>query len=82
MYSNRLRCFGWGVEGFVTFPFDTQKSTAFSINCKDVGDPVCNHIMYVEREEELLKNIKEHGIEEHGYTEKSWNEILSKNPDV
>ncbi len=50
-----------------------------SINCKDAGDPVCNHTMYGETEEELLKKAKEHGIKEHGYTEESWNEILSKN---
>ena len=30
-----------------------------SINCKDAGDPVCNHTMYGETEEELLKNVKE-----------------------
>jgi len=40
-----------------------------SINCKDVGDPVCNHTMYGETEEEVLKNAKEHGINEDGYTE-------------
>jgi predicted small metal-binding protein len=50
-----------------------------SINCKDARDPVCNHTMYGETEEELLKKAKEHGIKEHGYTEESWNEILSKN---
>ncbi|HEY6657809.1 MAG: uncharacterized protein K0S93_1134 [Nitrososphaeraceae archaeon] len=50
-----------------------------SINCKDAGDPVCTHTMYGETEEEVLKNAKEHGIKEHGYTEESWNEILSKN---
>ena len=49
-----------------------------SINCKDAGDPVCTHTMYGETEEEVLKNAKEHGIKEHGYTEESWNEILSK----
>ena len=49
-----------------------------SINCKDAEDPVCNHTMYGETEE-LLKNAKEHGIKEHGYTEESWNEMLSKN---
>ena len=41
-----------------------------SINCKDAGDPVCTHTMYGETEEELLKNAKEHGIKQHGYTEK------------
>jgi predicted small metal-binding protein len=40
-----------------------------SINCKDAGDPVCTHTMYGETEEELLKNAKAHGIQEHGYTE-------------
>ena len=50
-----------------------------SINCKDAGDPVCNHTIYGETEEEVLKNAKEHGMKEHGYTEESWNEILSKN---
>jgi predicted small metal-binding protein len=45
-----------------------------SINCKDAGDPVCTHTIYGETEEEVLKNAKE-----HGYTEESWNEILSKN---
>ncbi len=40
-----------------------------SINCKDAGDPVCTHTMYGETDEELLKNAKEHGIKEHGYTD-------------
>ena len=40
-----------------------------SINCKDAGDPVCNHTMDGETEEELLKNAKKHGIKEYGYTE-------------
>ena len=47
-----------------------------SINCKDAGDPVCTHTMYGETEEELLKNAKEHGIKEHGYTEETWNEKM------
>ncbi|MFZ0328920.1 MAG: hypothetical protein WBP64_15425 [Nitrososphaeraceae archaeon] len=34
-----------------------------SLNCKDVGDPVCTHTMYGETEEELLQNAKKHGIE-------------------
>ena len=42
-----------------------------SINCKDAGDPVCTHTMYGETEDEVLKNAKEHGIKEHGYTEES-----------
>jgi len=50
-----------------------------SINCKDAGDPVCTHTIYGETEEEVLKNAKNHGIKEHGYTEKSWNEEISKN---
>ncbi len=28
--------------------------THLSINCKDVGDKVCNHTLYYEREEELF----------------------------
>ncbi len=27
-----------------------------SINCKDAGDHVCTHTMYVDTEEEVLKN--------------------------
>jgi predicted small metal-binding protein len=50
-----------------------------SINCKDAGKPVCTHSMYGKTEEEVLKNAKEHRIREHGYTEESRNEILSKN---
>jgi len=50
-----------------------------SINCKDAGDPVCTHTMYGETEEELLKNVKEHGINVHGYTEETWNDEVSKN---
>jgi len=50
-----------------------------SINCKDAGDPVCTHTMYGETEEELLQNVKEHGINVHGYTEEAWNEEVSKN---
>jgi predicted small metal-binding protein len=61
------------------FPFNIMvDKMVLSINCKDAGDSVCNHTMYGETEEELLKNAKEHGIKEHGYTEESWNEILSK----
>ena len=50
-----------------------------SINCKDAGDPVCNHTMYGETEEEVLKNAKEHGIKEHGLYRRILDEILSKN---
>lgn len=50
-----------------------------SINCKDAGDPVCTHTMYGETEEELLKNAKEHGIKEHGYTEETWKNEMSHN---
>jgi predicted small metal-binding protein len=50
-----------------------------SINCKDVGDPVCTHTMYGETEDELLENAKKHGIEVHGYTEESFNEEMAKN---
>ena len=50
-----------------------------SINCKDAGDPVCTHTMYGETEEELIQNVKEHGIKAHGYTEETWNEEVSKN---
>jgi predicted small metal-binding protein len=46
-----------------------------SLNCKDAGDPVCTHTMYGETEEELLQNAKKHGMEVHGYTEQSWNEV-------
>jgi len=44
-----------------------------SLNCKDAGDPVCTHTIYGETEEELLQNVKRHGIEVHGYTGESWN---------
>ena len=57
----------------------TLFSMTLSINCKDVGDPVCTHTMYGETEDELLQNAKEHGIKVHGYTEKQWNEEISKN---
>jgi len=50
-----------------------------SINCKDVGDPVCTHTMYGETEEELMENAKKHGIEVHGYTEESLNDEIAKN---
>jgi predicted small metal-binding protein len=52
-----------------------------SINCKDVGDPVCTHTMYGDTEDELIANAKKHGIEVHGYTEETWNEEMSKNMD-
>ena len=52
-----------------------------SINCKDAGDPVCNHTMYGETEEEVLQNAKRHGIEVHGYNEDTWNKEISKNKD-
>ena len=44
-------------------------------------NPVCTHTMYGETEEELLKNAKEHGIKEHGYTEETWNEKMSKDQE-
>ena len=52
-----------------------------SLNCKDAGDPVCTHTMHGETEEELLQNVKKHGIEIHGYTEETWNEEIAKNAD-
>jgi hypothetical protein len=52
-----------------------------SLNCKDAGDPVCTHTMTGETEEELLANAKKHGIEVHGYTEKTWNDEIGKNKD-
>jgi hypothetical protein len=42
---------------------------ALSLNCKDSGDPVWTHTMYVENEEELLSYAMKHGIDVHGYTE-------------
>lgn len=50
-----------------------------SLNCKDVGDPVCTHTMYGETEEELMENAKKHGIEVHGYTEESFQGEMAKN---
>ena len=32
-------------------------------------------------EEELLKNAKAHAIKEHGYTEETWNEKMSKDQE-
>jgi Protein of unknown function (DUF1059) len=57
------------------------ESMTLSLNCKDAGDPVCTHTMYVETEEELLQNAKEHGIKVHGYTEETWNEEIQKNSE-
>jgi predicted small metal-binding protein len=57
---------------------ETYKMT-LSINCKDAGDPVCTHTMYGETEEELLKNAKEHGMKEHGYSEETWKNEMSHN---
>ncbi len=42
-----------------------------SLNRKDTGGPVCTHTMHGETEEELLQNVKQHGIEAHGYTEET-----------
>jgi len=52
-----------------------------SLNCKDVGDPVCTHTVYGETEEEVLQNAKKHGIEVHGFTEETWNKEIEKNGD-
>ena len=52
-----------------------------SLNCKDAGDPVCTHTMQGETEEELLENVKRHGIEVHGYTEETFNEEVAHNID-
>ncbi len=49
-----------------------------SLNCKDVGDPVCTHTMTGETEEELLANAKKCGMEVHGYTKENWNGEISK----
>ena len=53
----------------------------FSINCKDAGSDVCNHTVYGETEDEVFKNVKEHVLKDHGYTEDSWNEELAKNKE-
>jgi predicted small metal-binding protein len=53
----------------------------FSLNCKDVGDPVCTHTMYGETEEELFANAKKHGVEVHRYTDQTWNEEVEKNKE-
>ena len=45
-----------------------------SINCKDVGDKVCNHTLYYEPEEELFANAKE-----DRYTEETRKEEISGN---
>jgi hypothetical protein len=37
--------------------------------------------MYDETEEELLANAKKHGMEVHGYTEETWNEVVAKNAE-
>ena len=61
-----------------TFNIDNElliTKMTLSLNCKDAGDPVCTHTMYGETEEELLQNAKKHGMEVHGYTEQSWNEV-------
>ncbi len=52
-----------------------------SLNCKEAGDPVCTHTMYGETEEELLANVKKHGIEVHGCTEETRNEEVAKNSE-
>jgi predicted small metal-binding protein len=56
-------------------PVIGTKKMTLNLNCKDAGDPVCTHTMYGETEEELLQNAKKHGMEVHGYTEQSWNEV-------
>jgi predicted small metal-binding protein len=50
-----------------------------SLNCKDVGDPVCTHTMYGETKDELIENAKKHGVEVHGYTKESYEEEMAKN---
>ena len=50
------------------------KHMTLSINCKDVGDKVCNHTLYYEPEEELFANAKE-----DRYTEETWKEEISGN---
>ena len=49
-----------------------------SLNCKDAGDPVCTHTMTGETEEELLANAKKHGMEVHGYSERSGMKTFQK----
>jgi hypothetical protein len=38
--------------------------------------------MYGETEEELLANAMRHRIGEHGYTEETWNEEVSKRESI
>ena len=51
-----------------------------TINCREAGFD-CDYVVKGETEEEVLKNAKEHDMKEHGYTEESWNEIISKNSE-
>jgi predicted small metal-binding protein len=38
--------------------------------------------MYGETEDEVLKNAKEHGIKEHGYTEESWKRYYQRTLNI
>lgn len=66
---------------YVYFLAVIYSSMTLSLNCKDSGDPVCNHTMYGETEQDLLENVKIHAIEAHGFTEESFNEEVRKNID-
>lgn len=52
-----------------------------SLYCKNIVDPTCTHTIYGETEDELLQNVKKHGMEVHGYTEQTWNKEIAKKGD-
>ncbi len=54
---------------------------AFSINCKEAGDPTCTHIIRGETEQELFHNAMNHAIREHGMTAAEFEEDVKKNEE-
>ncbi len=50
-----------------------------SINCKDTFDHACPQTLFGMSEEILFKNAKYHALNTHGFTENSWEELMSNN---
>jgi predicted small metal-binding protein len=50
-----------------------------SVNCKEAGDPKCEHTVTGENEQELMENGKKHAIEVHGMTAEEVDKYFREN---
>jgi predicted small metal-binding protein len=47
---------------------------AYTLACKDLGEPTCPFVARGETKEEVLAKAAKHGKEVHGYTDKQLND--------